>query len=62
MNEFLRFAAAVVVFILLWVGIGILPLPKDPPDTAKMSGVLRSVLYVLLIVAGVWWLWTRYVA
>jgi hypothetical protein len=44
---------AVLVFALLWYAIGLIPVPAGMP-------MLRSILYVLLIVVAVVWLWSHF--
>lgn len=58
MNELIVLLAAVCVFWLLVWGIGHIPEPQ--PVQGSQPWPLKAVLYVLLAVAAVWWLVTRY--
>lgn len=54
MTLIIMLVVAVVVFALLWYGVGLLPVPAGLPW-------LRNVLYLLLILVAAYWLWTRFV-
>lgn len=50
---FVHIVVAVIIFVVVWLGIGVLPEPKSPPAPAFP---IRWMLYVLDIVALVWYL------
>lgn len=54
MEMLITLVIAILVFALLWWLISILPLP------ATMPPVIRTILFVLLIIVAIVWLWSHF--
>lgn len=50
----LTIIVAVVLFVLAWLFIQMVPLPKTMPPAT------RTVGFCVLILVASWWVWTRF--